>query len=190
MNGVKLRYAVAVAGAAWAGLVLGHLAGYAVAYPVAPARAAHLSATGHGWLEGTAASVAVAVAVALVTVAWGALSGGRSPAPRRLAPVLAAVQTLAFGLVELAERGFDASLALTDPGFLIGLAVQVVVALAAAVVLALTERGVRAAARRLRHPSSGRARRTIPVPVGTIPPPRAALLVRARRRAPPASLVA
>jgi hypothetical protein len=187
MAGVSRRHAVAAAGAAWAGLVLGHFAAYLAAYPSRADRAAHLVATGHDWLATVAVSTVVAGAVALAATIRGGLREGPG-SPGRTAILLVSLQVPAFALIELAERGFDVAAASGDPGFLAGLIIQVAVGAGAAVLLDLIARGTRSVAARLRRPPVPvRPVRRAPPPSLLVAPPPDAFLIGARRRAPPVS---
>jgi hypothetical protein len=174
--------------AAWVGLVLGHVASYAVAYPSGQARHAHLLLTGHGWMGPALVSLAAAVPAVLAIAA--ARSARNGPlAVRPLAARLIGVQVLAFLLVEVAERHADLGRALSDPAVLIGVVVQALVAVALATLLNGFTRSVVAMVRRRRRtrirtrPASQRAAQLL-VPL------RPALLAAPRRRAPPVVLVA
>jgi hypothetical protein len=135
--------------AAWVGLVLGHVASYALAYPSGQARHAHLLLTGHGWMGPALVSLAAAVPAVLAVAA--ARSAGTGPlAVRPLAARLIGVQILAFLLVEVAERHADLGRALSDPAVLVGVVVQALVAVALAVLLNGFTRGVVAVVRRRR----------------------------------------
>lgn len=176
------------AGAAWAGLVLGHALSYLLAYPSGPERHVQLLATGHRWLGPAVLSLGAAVPAVLVAAASRAVRTGAS-SPRGLLPRLAAVQTAAFLAIEVAERGFDLAWALTDPAVLLGLVIQVAVAAAATLVLGTVTAAVRLATRHPRRPTRDEQRPRRPGP-GTAPVVRPAFLVRARRRAPPIPLAA
>jgi len=171
---------LAVAGLAAGGVVAGHALGYALAQPDPALRAAHLAATGHASF-GLLACVATAAALLAVgRVAWRAAAGrgDRSPAFGHLA----GVQVLAFALVEVAERGFSAAAAARDPAVLIGLLLQVLVAVLLARLVGGVARVARLLARRPRRPARGEPRRACPDdPLA----PRSPLLLDAPRRAPP-----
>jgi hypothetical protein len=174
--------------AAWVGLVLGHVASYALAYPSGQARHAHLLLTGHGWMGPALVSLAAAVPAVLAVAA--ARSARHGPlAVRPLATRLLGVQILAFLLVEVAERHADLGRALSDPAVLVGVVVQALVAVAVAALLSGFTRGVVAVVRRRR-----RARlltRPDSQPASQLRAPhRPALLASPRRRAPPLALLA
>ncbi|MBI4260457.1 MAG: hypothetical protein HY658_07810, partial [Actinobacteria bacterium] len=153
------------AGLAWGGVVLGHLVAYLLASPDPAARAAHLSATGHGGFHTLVMAVAGALPVALALVAARAVRpGGEPPSRGATAIVLLSLQVPGFALVESVERG-SVALALADPVVLGGLAVQVVLALLGAVASTAFERAVGEVARALRSVPPRRA----PSPAPTLP---------------------
>ena len=121
---------VAVALAAPAGVLAGHAVGYL-------AGDAHSGghAVDHAYLSGAAAVVGPLAVAALV---WAGLSGAR-PGARSLpfGPLLAAQWALFFGqeMIEHALAGHGPLAALESPAVWLGLAAQVVVALALAVLL-------------------------------------------------------
>jgi hypothetical protein len=183
---VRRRDGLIAAGTAWAGLVLGHLLAYALAYPGEASRRAHLAGTGHGWLDVVTLSLMAVVPAVLALTAIRSLRDGS----RRTTWVrLASLQVPAFLLIEVAERGASFDRALTDPAVLLGLVVQVLVAAVAALLLRGFSRAVAAAAARVRS-------RRAPAPTGRgytdpdLAPPHLLRLVRARRRAPPLPIAA
>jgi hypothetical protein len=174
--------------AAWVGLVLGHVASYALVYPSDQAGHTHLLLTGHGWMGPALVSLAAAVPAVLAVAA--ARSARNGPlAVRPLATRLIGAQIAAFLLVEVAERHADLGRALSDPAVLVGVMVQALVAVALAALLSGFTRGVVAVARRrqrariLTRPAS-RPASQLRVPH------RPALLAAPRRRAPPLALIA
>jgi hypothetical protein len=178
--GAVARRGVIAAGTAWAGLVLGHLLAYAVAYPDDGIRQAHLAATGHGWLDLVTLSLLAVIPAVVVLTSASALRG--RPAGVTWSRI-AALQVPAFLLIEVAERGSAIGGAFSDPAVLLGIAVQLVVAAAAALLLRAVAAIVVAAVRtrRVRTPA-----RTAPPPVlHHLVPPYLVHLVRSRRRAPP-----
>jgi hypothetical protein len=178
---VRRRDGLIAAGAAWAGLVLGHLLAYALAYPDPAGRRAHLAGTGHGWLDLVTLSLLAVVPAVLALTAIRALRGGHGGATWLR---LSALQVPAFLLIEVFERGSSIDRAFTDPAVLLGLVVQVVVAAVTALLLGGLARAVAAVASRLR------VRRPRPAPVrcpdlAELLPPHLLRLARTRRRAPP-----
>src|SRR5438045_3715558 len=89
-----------------AGLVGAHVLAYVIALPDAAVRAAMLRGTGHGYLS-AAGVVAVLAAIfgSFAAAALGARSGRAAPVAWRHAALrIAAVQTAAFVVLEIAER--------------------------------------------------------------------------------------
>jgi hypothetical protein len=183
---VRRRDGLIAAGTAWAGLVVGHLLAYALAYPGEAVRRSHLAGTGHGWLDVVTLSLMAVVPAVLALTAVRSLRGdSRGTTWFRLA----GLQVPAFLLIEVAERGASFDSAFTDPAVLLGLVAQVVVAAVAALLLRGFSRAVAAVAARVRSPRA---------PVASAPahaapdlaPPHLVRLVRARRRAPPLPIAA
>jgi hypothetical protein len=105
---------------------------------------------------------------------------------RRLALALVAVQVPAFAVLEIAERGFDFGAAAADPALLVGLVLQVVVALLLSLAAVGLARSVRAIFVRPRFTG-----RRAPAPSAPRPAPFVDLLgfLRARPlRGPPLTL--
>jgi hypothetical protein len=184
------RFRWLAAGAiAWAGIVLGHLVSYWLAYPHPEIRADHLAATGHQALPIALVSAAAVVPAILVLLAVRTLRGPPLPPMRRFAGGLAAIQVPGFLLMELVERGMALERLGQEPALLLGILVQVLVAVAVAL-LCRAFMGVVAALA-----SHARRHRRIHVRVRW-PEPRHDLsnrlvfLIHTRRRAPPASLCA
>jgi hypothetical protein len=174
--------------AAWIGLVLGHVASYALAYPSGQTRHAHLLLTGHGWMGPALVSLAAAIpAVLAVAAARSARIGPLILRP--LATRLTGAQIAAFLLVEVAERHADLGRALSDPAVLVGVVVQALVAVALALLLSGFTRGVVAVVRR-RHRARILTRLPSQPAVQLLVPHPLALLAVPRRRAPPLVLVA
>jgi hypothetical protein len=177
---VRRRDGVIAAGTAWAGLVLGHLLAYALAYPEEGTRRAHLAATGHGWLDLVSLSLLAVIPAVLLLMTAGAIRG--RPAVTAWSR-LAALQVPAFLLIELAERGSAIGGAFSDPAVLLGMVLQLVVAGVAALLL----RGfavLAAAVARRRH-SRERTEGAGSPALPPLAPSHLLRLVRARRRAPP-----
>jgi hypothetical protein len=158
--GERSRFAVGVAG-----VVVAHLAGYAVAFPEPSERAQALAATGHGYWH-LALLAAVAAGACAVVAAFrrgvvhvrgmvpGPLGGGphdrtgrtdRADRTDRVAGwlALARFQVLLFTAMEIGERfvaGHPALSVVHERTFVFGVVLQVVVAAVAVVVLTLVER--------------------------------------------------
>jgi hypothetical protein len=128
-------------GLATAGLVLGHVLAYLIAVPDPHHRAFVLQRTGHEYLPAMAEAalvLALAGMAAVVIRAFAPGPGGCSERFSRLAGRLGLVQVLAFGGLEVVERivaGAPLRHLASDHILLIGMAVQVVVALAGAAFL-------------------------------------------------------
>lgn len=171
------------------GLLVGHALAYVVAFPDPHHRDAVLLRTGHAYLP-SAVELAIVLGAAGVATALGrALGRGAGPEPgfASLAIRLAGLQVVAFGGQEVAERlAAHAPIGglLHDPVLAIGVATQLVVAVAGALVLRWLVRitaGIAATFRpRIAWP---RPALSFPVgaPTGSAPrtPPRVALAIRA-----------
>lgn len=176
-----------LAGLAAGGAVLGHALAYALVFPGASERHAHLAATGHGAFHLVAVAVCPVVGVALFALCLRAVRARPLPSVGGTAAALAALQSALFLLAESAERGFDLVPIASDPAVRLGLLLQVVLAVALAFVLSLLERTVRLVAARIR-------RDDLRAPAGPSPRPAATelslrpedRLSTAPRRAPPA----
>jgi hypothetical protein len=177
----RVRHRLPLAGAAVAGAAVAHTLIYLVQVPDTSARAAVLAATGHGYW-----SVAVAAAIVFGLVAAGAVvarhfrRGGGSDAPPhlpdrvdqlalRLALLQSAIFVVQEGVERLAAGAALGDLAAAPELLLTGFAVQVLVALGVAAVLAGLGRAAEAVGRALRAagpPSTG----TVPVrrPAGPV----------------------
>jgi hypothetical protein len=139
-EGSKLR-GLPTFGFAMAGLVLGHVLAYLIAVPDPHQRSFVLQHTGHEYLP-TMAEAALVLALAgiaaVVIRAFAPRSQRGSERFSRLAGRLGLVQVLAFGGLEIVERIFAESplrhLA-SDHILVIGMAVQVVVAVVGAALL-------------------------------------------------------
>lgn len=149
MRGTHPRRTVATVGVAGAGLVLGHWVAYALGTPHAHAREELLHATGHGYLPYATQVALLAGAIGLVALFLARFSHreGRGSFGADAA-VLAAVQSITFVAMEVGERlASGASLHDLAHGHVltIGLAVQILVAIAGAFALRLTDRAAEVA---------------------------------------------
>jgi hypothetical protein len=169
--------------AAWAGLVFGHVAAYALVYPSGGVRHTHLLLTGHGWLGPALLSLAAAIPAALTGAAVrSARSGPVAALPT--AARLTAVQVPAFLFVEAVER-HDLAAALNDPAVLAGLVVQVLVAVVLGSMLgAFTRAAAGIAGRRSRLEARSRPFSDRP-PALEVPPDPSVRPAPVGRRAPP-----
>ena len=131
-------------GLAMAGLVLGHVLAYLIAVPDPHQRAFVLQRTGHDYLPALAEAalvLALAGIAAVVIRAFAPGARGGSERFSRLAGRLTLVQVLAFGGLEVVERivaGAPLPHLASDHILVVGMAVQVVVAVAGAVPLPRT----------------------------------------------------
>jgi hypothetical protein len=126
---------VVVLATAVAGVVVGHAAAYAVAFPSGAARARELHATGHGYWGGAVLGGVCAAVLALAAGAWRA--SRRTDVGVRFLP-LAAGQLALFAAAETAERvaaGVSLPALLHAPEFAIGIVLQIVVAAVAVAAL-------------------------------------------------------
>jgi hypothetical protein len=173
---------------ALAGCLAAHSLAYRLVEPDAHERAHLLAASGHGYLEHLPLLVAAALALVLVgfvRLTVLAARGLESTGPSRL---VAFVPPLAFVLQEHLERvlhqGAFPLEALTQPSFLVGLALQLPFALLAYASATLLVRGATALGRLLAGRPPVRARST-PRAISSPLSPSAPRLV-ARVRGPPA----
>jgi hypothetical protein len=180
---------VYLSAAAVAGVVAAHTVADVLVLPDPHARAEHLQATGHGYWP---VAVYLAVALGALALAWTVARGAgtlRTAGPEVARfRLLATRQLLVFAVVEASER-LVAGVPVTDlwrePAFVVGLAVQVVVAAGLALLLRRAE-GLGARVAAAMRPSGAAARprpRWSPASCGS--PPRQPLLGPARSRAPP-----
>lgn len=144
MRGTGPLRTVATVGVAGAGLPLGHWVAYALSTPHAHARDELLHATGHGYLP-YATQIALLAGVLGLTALFLARVTHRETRGSFLrdAAVLSAAQSIAFVAMEVGERLVSGAL-LHDlahgPLLAIGLGVQLLVAIAGASLLRLTDR--------------------------------------------------
>jgi hypothetical protein len=177
----RLRIVV-IAGLAWSGMVLGHLLAYRLVYPAAHERVGHLLVTGHGGLPLWAVCAIACAPAVLMTTAALVICGRGVAGPTAL--WLAAIQLPSFGLMELAERGFALDALLRDPAFLVGVALQAVIAVLVFTLMRVVTRAIRLLVERrwgrLAVPS------VLPLPdESSRPARRPAFLSWRRLRAPP-----
>lgn len=179
---------LAQAGLAWGGVVVGHLLAYALAFPGAADRHQYLARTGHGSFGTVTLLAVVAIPLAVVLHVLPAFHTEYKRGVLPTALVLSVVQIPAFGWIELAERHLSIARTAGDPAVLIGLAAQVLVALASAVLLRALYETVRMVAAKLRRRRLAPARAPRPPAEGSTVG-RLVFLIRARRRAPPTPLL-
>jgi hypothetical protein len=175
-----------LAGAAAAGAAVAHTLLYLVAVPDTKARATVLADSGHGYWSWALAAALVLGAVSAAAIVRGhfrrglrrdaAASAGGDPLGR-LAARLAALQVGIYLVQELLERlmaGLPLDSVAYEQFLLLGLPVQVLVAVAVATVLVVLGRAAEAVGRALRLPPPPSSRR--------LPVPRPVVAVRASRR--------
>jgi hypothetical protein len=157
----RLRYHLPLAGAAVAGAAVAHTLIYLMTVPDTRARAAVLAATGHGyWSVAVAAAIVLGLVAAGATVARHFRHGAGTAAPAvpdridrlglRLALLQSAIFVVQEGVERLAAGAPVGALAVTPNLLLTGIAVQVLVALGVAAVLAGLGRAAEAVGRALR----------------------------------------
>lgn len=196
-RGRRLRLLTLFASAA-AGLVGAHLLGYLVVAPGDTARSFLLTTTGHGYLSrAITLAVASAVLAGLTSAVLGVLRASRPGWSRAdwpgLAVRLSLLQVAGFLVLEIAERLLaGAPLAdLGGPVLVVGVPLQVIVAMLGAAVLALIERAAAVVTTSLggRFSLPG-ARRTRPIPIPPDPAPSRPIVWAAPAiRAPPGLLL-
>ena len=149
-----------LAGLAFSGLIAAHGLSYLVAEPHHEERVRLLAHTGHGsWTGAFFFAGALAVAALLFLGARFARPNGALSSNsifRAAAPRLALVQLVGFTVLESGERLLehgDPHTLLHEPVFLIGLALQVLVAAAGACLISLSARIVSTLAARLIRPA-------------------------------------
>lgn len=173
---------------ALAGCLTAHSLAYRIVAPGAHERSHLLASTGHGYMGELRLLAAVALAFVLVGFLWQASLAARGLEPRGPSRLVALVPPLAFVLQEHLERllqeGAFPVAAFTQPTFVIGLVLQLPFALLAFAAAALLARAARVLGRLLARPP--RLRASAARSLASFPPPRSALRIIARGRAPPA----
>jgi hypothetical protein len=174
-----------VLGLALGGVVAGHALTYLVIRPDARQRTDLLAATGHSYLHPVAGVLLTCAAVALVAFVIGRLIEGRSSS-RRLSRDLVTLQVAAFVGMEIAER-VAAGAPLSDLARILplGIAIQVVIAIAIGALLHRLARGLESAiaavTARPRFDRSAAEALTVPSFAWSGSPP----ILAAKGRAPP-----
>lgn len=154
-------------GVAVVGTLAAHFVDYYIFAPDPQHRAALLHATGHSYLSHLIPLAVLSGVLAAATTIWRASARARDLSDERprflpCATVLAAAQVCGFALLEIGERLFSgAGFELAWPQlFAIGILVQIVVAVAGAILFILLDRGAQKVAAllqrnvSLRRPSS------------------------------------
>ena len=140
-------------GVAATGVVGAHALNYVLAFPDPAVRAHELAATGHGYWP---IAVGIALLAGAAAAGLGVANGLRlrRPAPMPVAR-LAVLQLVLFVTLETAERlgaGMNPIPFLHSPQLVVGVVLQVAVAVAAVLVLRAIEAGARSVGRALRRP--------------------------------------
>jgi len=183
-----------VFGAATAGLVLGHALAYLIAIPDPHERGFALQRAGHAYLpalDQAAMMLAIAGVAAVVVRAFARKGDGATERFGRLAALLVLVQTFAFAGQEVLERlvsGAPLGELAHDQILVIGVLVQVLVAIVAAGVLWLLARtSSRLAATSLVRVRLPRDRSLLALPVTAGRPHALLFATTGSIRAPPSS---
>lgn len=165
---------------ALAGCLAAHFAAYAAATPTAHAHAAH------GYLAHLPLLAGAALAVVLAAALRQAVRG-RSDA--RPSPWLfALLPPLAFALQEHVERLPHATLVVTEPTFVVGLALQLPFAALAWLLARAILRAADALGGLLAPPARARRRTPLPLAPPALPLPLAVQVTGSSQRGPPAAV--
>jgi hypothetical protein len=174
-----------------AGLLAGHALGYRLAISDPHARADALAHSGHGYFSYVPFALSVCVGVLLAGLALQAISAFRGE-PRRPAtsPLIVLLPPVAFVVQEFLERfvhgGHVPWTTAVQPSFLIGLALQLPVALAALLLAWVLDSAARAIGDALASPRRPAFQILVPAPVRISAARRPAGLARGYgERAPP-----
>ncbi len=180
-----------IGGVAALGVVMAHSFAYLVVEPDPHQRLGLLEHTGHRWW-----TIAMAIAIGMGAVAIGSLidhwraEGGGAFDRTRVAVLLCAFQTVGFVILEGLERWFsggDVVGVLLEPPVLVGIGMQVVVALLETLLLAAVAAGVARLANRA-FPLPERAAVRVPYPFLDVAPPRPRIALGClTTRGPPAA---
>jgi hypothetical protein len=183
-----------MAGVAFAGVVAGHTLTYFAALPGSNERGAYLAATGHSYWRNALVLALLLEVLGLGVVAMrGFRAGLRGTLPiehsgPQLAMRLAVIQVGAFGVLEAGERlvsGAGISGMFAHHLFVLGIAIQLLVAVAGALLLRWLARAAEALGVALRAPGEPRALSGLDVPDGLAVPALQFLCDASRGRAPP-----
>ncbi|HEX9122940.1 MAG TPA: hypothetical protein VF984_06215 [Actinomycetota bacterium] len=183
MTGTRGRFLPTV-GIAAGGVVLGHLLAYTITFPVGAVRYRHLAEAGHSSFHRVVIAAALLGGLAAATLCVRSLRT-KERASTPTVRLLAGLQVVGFLLLEVIERHGRLGLAFSDPGVRVGLVLQVLVAVALALVLRGFVRVVQAVASLLQRPPRSRPAPILPPAVAFVRPRAGAHLPFARRRAPP-----
>ncbi|HET6771595.1 MAG TPA: hypothetical protein VFH75_08145 [Actinomycetota bacterium] len=175
---------LAIGGLAWSGVVLGHLLAYVLAHPAEAERSARLASSGHDSFPLLLISALAGIPAVLSLLAVRVIRGDRSPALLSIAICLAAIQVPTFLAMEFFERGMSLEQMLLEPAVVMGLAIQVLVALISSLLVRTFVRAVGALITRgSRLPREPRMRQLAPVTQDR--PRRLYFLISDQHRAPP-----
>lgn len=183
-----------MAGVAFAGVVAGHTLTYFAAIRGGNDRAAYLAATGHSYWRNALVLALLLEVLGLGVVAMrGFRAGLRGTLPiehsgPQLAMRLAVIQVGAFGALEAGERmvsGAGVSGMFAHHLFVLGVAIQLLVAVAGALLLRWLARAAEALGIAFRAPAPPRALSGPDVPDGLAAPALQFLCDASRGRAPP-----
>jgi hypothetical protein len=183
-----------VAGVAFAGVVAGHSLAYFAALPGGAQRDTYLAQTGHSyWHSALVVALLLEVLGLAVVAVRGFRAGLRGTLPirfsaRQLATRLALIQVGAFTALEAGERlvsGAGVSGMFAHHLFVLGVAIQLLVAVAGALLLRWLARAAGAFGSALRGRRAPRAGGGCNVPDGLAAPALRFLCDASRGRAPP-----
>lgn len=139
------RHPAALLALGLGGVLAGHTVVYRLLIPDAHTRAAELAATGHGYLSSADAIATVAIVAALAFAFLGGVLREPGPSGALLVRRIATFQVTAFVAMELIERLASGTVGHALPAvLLVGLPVQLAIALAIAAVAAWLARAGRA----------------------------------------------
>ncbi|MGH2723927.1 MAG: hypothetical protein ACRDI0_06610 [Actinomycetota bacterium] len=170
---VSLRMRLVLGAMAGSGIALAHVVAFRLAVPHEAEREALLHSTGHAWWPALPAIAVAGVVATFIHLALWRRSGGAPSLGGVLAHAAARlilVQVLGFGLLEFVERilsGHGPLDLVREPAFLIGVGLQVVVALAIAALVVLVTRMVEALVSAMR-PRRARAPRALRPPSAVV----------------------
>jgi hypothetical protein len=185
---VTRNRALVIGTLAWSGVVVGHLVAYQLTYFAQAERLTRLAETGHGSFSLLLVSAIASIPAILSLLTVRAVRGDQSPPLLSMTVWLAGIQVSSFMAMELIERGMSLDHFLLEPAILVGLVVQVLVAVTSALLVRVFFRLVVALSGRLTdHPERPlHDGRLAPVPDDR--PARFDFLIGAPHRAPPLSL--
>ena len=183
-----------MAGVAFAGVVAGHSLAYLAALPGGIQQDAYLAQTGHSYWHSALVVALLLELLGLAVVAQRSFRAGlRGTLPirlgaRQLAIRLALIQAGAFTALEAGERllsGAGVSGMFAHHLFVLGIAIQLLVAVAGALLLRWLARAAEALGSALRGRRASRAGSGCTLPEGLPVPARRFLCDASRGRAPP-----